>query len=42
MNRSAFYASARARASGIFGKPISQAQVEGVEAILSALSPLAL
>lgn len=34
MNRSAFYASARARASGIFGTSLSQAQVEGCEAIL--------
>lgn len=34
MNRSAFYASVRSRASGIFGTSISQPQVEGVEAIL--------
>lgn len=34
MNRSAFYASARQRASGIFGTSLSQAQVNGVEAIL--------
>ncbi|MGJ7039139.1 putative chitinase [Shinella sp. BE166] len=34
MNRSAFYASARARTSGIFGTSLSQPQVEGVEAIL--------
>jgi hypothetical protein len=32
MNRSAFYASARARASGIFGTSLSRAQVEGCEA----------
>jgi putative chitinase len=34
MNRSAFYASVRERASGIFGTSLSQAQVQGVEAIL--------
>lgn len=34
MNRSAFYASARQRASGIFGTSLSQPQVQGVEAIL--------
>lgn len=34
MNRSAFYASVRSRASGIFGTSLSQAQVNGVEAIL--------
>ncbi|WP_411034540.1 glycoside hydrolase family 19 protein [Shinella sp. BYT-45] len=34
MNRSAFYASARQRASGIFGTSLSQAQVDGCEAIL--------
>lgn len=34
MNRSAFYASARARTSGIFGTSLSQSQVQGVEAIL--------
>jgi predicted chitinase len=34
MNRSAFYASVRERASGIFGTSLSQAQVTGVEAIL--------
>lgn len=34
MNRSAFYASARQRASGIFGTCLSQAQVNGVEAML--------
>lgn len=34
MNRSAFYASARARTSGIFGTSLSQPQVQGVEAIL--------
>lgn len=35
MNRSAFYASARARASGIFGTSLSQGQVDGTEAILN-------
>lgn len=35
MNRSAFYASARQRASGVFGTSISQSQVEGCEAILT-------
>lgn len=34
MNRSAFYASVRQRASGVFGTSISQSQVQGVEAIL--------
>ncbi|RFZ89382.1 hypothetical protein D0Y60_01765 [Shinella sp. WSJ-2] len=34
MNRSAFYESARARASGILGTSISQSQAQGVEAIL--------
>lgn len=34
MNRSAFYASVRQRASGVFGTSISQSQVEGTEAIL--------
>lgn len=34
MNRSAFYASVRQRASGVFGTSLSQAQVNGVEAIL--------
>lgn len=34
MKRSAFYASARQRASGIFGTSISQSQVDGCEAIL--------
>ena len=34
MNRSAFYASARARTSGVFGTSISQSQVSGCEAIL--------
>lgn len=34
MNRSAFYASMRQRASGIFGTSISQSQVQGIEAIL--------
>lgn len=34
MNRSAFYASVRQRASGVFGTSLSQAQVDGVEAIL--------
>lgn len=34
MNRSAFFASARSRTSGIFGTSLSQKQVEGVEAIL--------
>lgn len=34
MNRTAFFASARSRASGIFGTSLSQKQVEGVEAIL--------
>lgn len=35
MNRSAFYASVRQRASGVFGTSISQSQVEGCEAILN-------
>ncbi|UNK39402.1 hypothetical protein MNR02_06755 [Shinella sp. H4-D48] len=34
MNRSAFFASARQRASGVFGTSISLSQVEGTEAIL--------
>lgn len=34
MNRSAFYASVRQRASGVFGTSLSQSQVQGVEAIL--------
>lgn len=34
MNRSAFYASVRQRASGVFGTSLSQKQVSGVEAIL--------
>jgi putative chitinase len=34
MNRAAFYAALRRRASGIFGTSLSQQQVEGVEAIL--------
>ena len=34
MNRPAFYASVRQRASGVFGTSLSQAQVEGCEAIL--------
>jgi putative chitinase len=34
MNRSAFYASVRQRASGVFGTSLSQAQVNGVEAVL--------
>ena len=34
MNRSAFYASVRQRASGVFGTSLSQKQVAGVEAIL--------
>lgn len=34
MNRSAFYASARQRASGVFGTSLSQPQVQGIEAIL--------
>jgi len=34
MNRANFYASVRQRASGVFGTSLSQAQVEGVEAIL--------
>ena len=34
MNRSAFYASVRQRASGVFGTSLSQPQVEGIEAIL--------
>jgi predicted chitinase len=35
MNRSAFYASARARASGIFGTSLTQGQVDGCEAVLN-------
>lgn len=34
MDRSAFYASVRQRASGVFGTSLSQSQVQGVEAIL--------
>lgn len=34
MNRANFYASVRQRASGVFGTSLSQAQVEGVEAVL--------
>lgn len=34
MNRSAFYASVRERAPGVFGTSISQSQVQGTEAIL--------
>lgn len=34
MNRAAFYASVRQRTSGVFGTSLSQAQVQGVEAIL--------
>ena len=34
MNRAAFYASVRQRASGIFGTSLSQSQVSGCEAIL--------
>jgi putative chitinase len=34
MNRAAFFASVRARASGVFGTSLSQKQVAGVEAIL--------
>lgn len=34
MNRSAFYASVRQRASGVFGTSISQSHVQGTEAIL--------
>lgn len=34
MNRTAFFASARSRTSGIFGTSLSRRQVEGVEAIL--------
>lgn len=35
MNRSAFYASARARTSGIFGTSLTQGQVDGCEAVLN-------
>lgn len=34
MNRANFYASVRQRASGVFGRSLSQSQVQGVEAIL--------
>lgn len=34
MNRAAFYAALRRSTSGVFGKSLSSAQVEGVEAIL--------
>ncbi len=34
MNRSAFYASVRQRASGVFGTSISQSQAQGTEAVL--------
>lgn len=35
MNRSAFFASVRARASGIFGTSLTQSQVDGREAVLN-------
>ena len=35
MNRAAFFAALRARESGVFGTSLSQAQVNGIEAILS-------
>src|SRR5574339_742506 len=35
MNRAAFYAALRQRASGVFGTSLSAKQVEGVEAILN-------
>lgn len=34
MNRAAFFAGVRSRTSGVFGTSLSQAQVEGIEAIL--------
>ena len=34
MNRAKFYASVRQRASGVFGKSLSQSQVQGVDAVL--------
>ncbi len=38
MNRSAFYAALRRRASGVFGTSISQRQVRGIEGILDAFA----
>ena len=38
MNRLAFYASVRSRASGVFGTSLSQQQVNGVEGILDAFA----
>lgn len=35
MNRAAFFASLRSRTSGVFGASLSQAQVQGIEAILN-------
>ncbi|EYR81135.1 hypothetical protein SHLA_73c000060 [Shinella sp. DD12] len=35
MNRSAFFASVRARASGNFGTSLTQSQVDGREAVLN-------
>lgn len=40
MNREAFYASLRARGSGVFGTSLTQGQVDGLEAILAACSGL--
>ena len=37
MDRSRFYASVRARASGVFGTSLSQGQVEKVEAVLDGI-----
>lgn len=40
MNRAAFYASLRARGSGVFGTSLTQGQVDGCEAILAACNGL--
>lgn len=40
MNREAFYASLRARGSGVFGTSLTQGQVDGLEAILAACDGL--
>ena len=40
MNRKAFFAHLRSRSSGVFGTSLSQAQVDGINAILTACSGL--
>jgi putative chitinase len=42
VKKAAFYAALRARKSGVFGTSLSQAQVDGIEAILAAGSELPL